>query len=113
MMQLIQYDAHPAALATERRVTLVGGLQDLPDGHPTLRFVIYMALYARDVMTAELPGPYTDQDAEAFARACLIDPDQLTNHAHESDQQLAQRLGLPAEQIHLARSEHEPRTQDR
>jgi hypothetical protein len=104
-MQLIQYANRPAALVTERRVTFVGGLEDLPDGHPLLRFVVYMALYARDVVTGELPGAYTDEDAERFARACLIDPDELAAHADEDDARLAERLRIPVEQVAHARAE--------
>ena len=30
-----------------------------------------MALYARDILTGDLPGPYNDDDADRFARLAL------------------------------------------
>jgi hypothetical protein len=35
-----------------------------------------MALYARDVLTGAMPGPYTDADADQFARLAIA-----TSHA--------------------------------
>ena len=36
-----------------------------------------MALYARDVITGVLPGPYTDRDAELVAVASIIPTELL------------------------------------
>jgi hypothetical protein len=50
-------------------------IEALPTGHPRKCHVCFMALYARDILTGELPGPYTDSDAERFARLALDEPD--------------------------------------
>jgi hypothetical protein len=61
------------ALAAPHRFWLAAHIEALPDGHPRKRLVAYMALYARDVLTGELPGPSNDDDAERFARLTLAD----------------------------------------
>jgi hypothetical protein len=57
------------------RFWLAAHIEALPAGHPRKRHVCFMALYARDILIGELPGPYTDTDAERFARLALRDPD--------------------------------------
>jgi hypothetical protein len=98
---LVTYNDQPAALVNARHVTFV--CAELPAGHPRLRMLIYMARYAQLIASGERSGPYTDADAERFARAALIDQNQLRAHCHESDQQLAARFNLPIEQIPAAR----------
>lgn len=102
---LISYDGEPVALVNARLVTFIGSSTDLPDGSPLLRMLLYMARYAQLVATGERLGPYTDEDAERFARAALIDPVQLRAHRDETNNQLAARFKLPVEQIPAARCE--------
>ena len=59
------------ALAAPDRFWLAAHIEALPAGHPRKTHVCFMALYARDVLTRALPGPYTDKDAERFARLAL------------------------------------------
>jgi hypothetical protein len=98
---LVSYDNQPAALVNARHVTFV--CDELPAGHPRLRMLIYMARYAQLIADGERPGPYSDEDAQRFARAALIDAAQLRAHRDESDEQLAARFNLPLEQIPAAR----------
>ena len=46
----------------------------LPAGHPRQRFVAALCLYAQDVARGVLPGPYSDQLAELYARAACCCP---------------------------------------
>jgi hypothetical protein len=64
----ITHDGRTVALAGRERFWLVAHIQALPDGHPRRRHVCFMAVYARDVLTGDMPGPYTDSDADHFAR---------------------------------------------
>ncbi|MGI8730188.1 MAG: hypothetical protein ACR2LK_09405, partial [Solirubrobacteraceae bacterium] len=64
----ITYRGHVAALAAPTRYWLAADIQALPNGHPTKRLIAYMILYARDILTGDLPGPYSDQRARTFAR---------------------------------------------
>ena len=50
------------ALAAPERFWLAAHIEALPAGHPRKTHVCFMALYARDVLTRALPGPYTDKD---------------------------------------------------
>jgi hypothetical protein len=64
----ITHDGRTVALAGRERFWLAAHIQALPDGHPRRRHVCFMAVYARDVLTGDMPGPYTDSDADHFAR---------------------------------------------
>jgi hypothetical protein len=101
-MQTIILTQHgrPVALAAPTRVWLATHIDALPPGHPRKRLVAFMALYARDILTGQLPGPYRDADAERFARLALIDPDIIARHPRATDGELARRLGVPLEQLH-------------
>jgi hypothetical protein len=105
---LITYSSEPLALVNRRHTTLVGHAAQLPAGDPTLRIVTWMAVYAKLVLACHLTCPYTDTNAERFARATLIHPHELRANLGESDQQLAERLRVPAEQIARARRELSP-----
>jgi len=64
----ITRNGRTVALAGRDRFWLATHIQALPDHHPDRHHVCFMAVYARDVLTGDMPGPYTDADAEHFAR---------------------------------------------
>lgn len=101
----ITYDGSVAAAAGTTRFVLAPSIERLPDGHPTKRFVAFMCVYARDVLTGRLPGPYCDAGGEAFARRALVDPEILETHGAASDRELAELVGIPLEQLAIARTE--------
>ena len=70
----LSYQGHTVALAARARFWLAAHIEALPAGHPDKRHVCFMALYARDVLTGELPGPYSDEAADRFARSLEPDP---------------------------------------
>jgi hypothetical protein len=72
--ELIRYRGTIAAIATARRAWLVPEIEELPDGHPDKRFVAFMVLYAMDVQRGDLPGPFRQEEAEAFAFAATMLP---------------------------------------
>jgi len=98
---MLTHQGRPVALAAQTRVWFAAHIQALPDWHPRKRLVCFMALYARDVLTGTLPGPYTDTRAEHFARLALIDPDIIASHPHATDTELADLLAVPIEQLNL------------
>jgi hypothetical protein len=63
----ITRDGRTVALAGRERFWLAAHIQALPDRHPRRRHVCFMAVYARDILTGDMPGPYTDADADHFA----------------------------------------------
>lgn len=66
-------------------------------------FVAVMCLCKREVDEGRLAGPFTSELAGRWARLVLIGP-----HAFEDDiddDELAARLGVPADQVALARAE--------
>ena len=63
----ITRDGRTVALAGRERFWLAAHIQALPNGHPHRRHVCFMAVYARDILTGDMPGPYTDTDADHFA----------------------------------------------
>jgi hypothetical protein len=99
---MISYAGELAAFAGRNRIVYVGELADLEPTDPRRRFVHAMGVYAAHVASGELDGPYTDADAELFARTLLI-PDELRD-ADLDDQALADELGVPVEQVAAART---------
>ena len=105
----ITYHQRAAARAGAERFWLAAHIQTLPDGHPVKRVVAFMALYARDVLRGDLPGPYSDERARTFARLALVDPDTWAAHHTASDEQLATLLELPLDEIPAVRRDQAPR----
>ena len=102
---LVQYAGRPAALVGIRRLSFLGDVRHRPPGDPVVRVVSHMAYYAQLVLSGQMPGPYTDQDAERFARLALIDERELGGRVDESDAALARAFRVPAEQVARARQE--------
>ncbi|MDQ6804404.1 MAG: hypothetical protein M3065_05455 [Actinomycetota bacterium] len=105
-LQTITYRGRPVACATATRFFLADDLERLPAGDPMLTFVLHMCAYAHDVLTGELPAPYTDHTARCFARAALVpeelaDPDRVA-HTRSNLQRTARALKLPATELAAA-----------
>jgi hypothetical protein len=102
-LQTITYRGRPVACATATRFFLSDDVERLPAGDPLLTFVVYMCAYAHDVLTGELPGPYTDHNARRFARAALVpkelaDPDRVA-HTQRNLEWTARALKLPVAEL--------------
>jgi len=105
-LQPITYRGRTVAAVTPQRVFLGDELEDRPRGDPELTFVIYMALCAGDILNGRLPGPYTDDDARIYARTALIPDEVLERSAPAGEEHLARGLGVPVEELRVARVEH-------
>jgi hypothetical protein len=103
MTIFIQYHRVPVATVGATRCFLAPQIEALPDGDPMLRFVVFMCTYALDIQNGRLPGPYSDERAAFFARSALIDDDDLNALADLSDDEVAERLQVPVEQVHAKR----------
>ena len=79
----LSYQGQTVALAARERFWLAAHIEALPADHPDRRHVCFMALYARDVLTGQLPGPYNDDDADRFARLALQTDASTGTHDHE------------------------------
>lgn len=97
---MLRYRGRLAGFAGATRASLSNELDALPANDPDRRFVLAMAAYAGAIARGEAPGPYTDADAERYARAFLI-----TGSLDGDDAELAARYGVPLEQISAARLE--------
>lgn len=96
---MISYRREVVALATRARFYLAPEVLALSPGDPKLRFVAAMCLYSRDVDAGEVAGPYRSAEAELYARCVLLPDEELELYLHESDGQLAERFGVPIEQV--------------
>ena len=97
----------PVALAAPTRFWLAAHIEALPAGHPRKRHVAFMALYARDVLTGAMPGPYSDDDAERFARLALSErEDGRGAHARAGGRGRALRCAPPSRTSAHRRGEH-------
>jgi hypothetical protein len=107
-LQPITYRGRLVACATQTRVFLVDELDRRPAGDPELSFVLFMCAYAQDVMTGELRGPYSDENARAYARAALI-PQELLERPLADISRTALALTIPVDELAQARHDHRPR----
>jgi hypothetical protein len=98
-VRAISYRGELVAIATRARVYLAPQVSALAQGTPKQRFVAAMCLYSRDVDESEVPGPYTDEGAELYARCFLIPDESFEGHAAEQDDHIARRFGVPIEQV--------------
>jgi hypothetical protein len=105
-LQPIAYRGRVVACASATRVFLADELRRRPDGDPELRFVLFMCCYARDVMTGELPGRYSDANARALARAALI-PDELMERPLADPRRTARALSVPVDELLQACDTHQ------
>lgn len=67
----LTHHGRTVALAARARFWLAAQIEALPENDPRKRHVCFMALYARDILTGAMPGPYTDADADRFARLAI------------------------------------------
>jgi hypothetical protein len=107
-MQLIRYQGWPIALASADEVHFhpaVLDLAELEEGHALVRFVCALALHAFEVATGLEEGPFDQGRAGRFARGLLIPGEEFLALVDESDAELAERFGVPVEQIPLRRAE--------
>jgi hypothetical protein len=107
-MTLITYRGRAAAMAGRERFTLSPHIAQRPDGDPIKRFVCFLALYARDVLSGQLPAEprhYLPARAERYARACLLPEREFRARANCPDHELAAHFGVPLEQVATRRAE--------
>ena len=97
---MIHYRGELAGFAGATRASLVEGLARLAQDDPARRFVLAMAACASAIANGNVPGPYTDTDAERHARTFLI-----SGPLDGPDEELAERYGIPVDQIAAARKE--------
>src|SRR5438270_298200 len=98
MLQPISYRGRLAALATPNQFLLSDFLAMRPVGEPERTFVIYMCLYAIDVLNGALPTPYTEHRARRYAHAALI-PEELLERGQLNYESVSQALGVPAAEL--------------
>jgi hypothetical protein len=89
---------HPALLA----------LAELGEFHPLVRFACALCLHAFEVTTGLEQGPFEQERAERFARELLMPAHEFLDMADESDAGLAERFGVPVEQVPARRLELGP-----
>jgi hypothetical protein len=102
-LQPITYRGRVAACATTTRVFVADELRRRPAGDPELTFVLFMCCYARDVMSGELAGCYSDEKARAYARAALI-PEELLERPLADAARTARALHVPLDELLQARN---------
>jgi hypothetical protein len=93
------------AAATRSRFFLAEALDQRPASDPERTFVIFMCAYAGDVLSGVLPGPYSDEDARRYARACLVSP-ELLERAQLDVERAARAFRVPVDEFRAARAEH-------
>ena len=73
MTTLIQYNGEVVAVAGPHRFHLAPRIEALEPRAPLRAMVAMMCFFAQRVHVGELPGPYSDDRAELYARCALTD----------------------------------------
>jgi hypothetical protein len=97
-LQPISYRGRYVAAATPERFVLADDFERRRPRDPETTFVMYMCLYAREVLTGGLPGPYTARAARRFAQAALI-PEELLERQDLDVDQAAYGLQVPVDEL--------------
>src|SRR5947208_105751 len=100
-LQPITYQGHTVAAASRERYFLCDELDQRPGGDPELAFVTTLCHYAGLIAAGFLPGPYTDDDARAWACAALI-PLELLERDPTPAYTAAAWLGIPLSEVRVA-----------
>jgi hypothetical protein len=111
-IQPITYRGRTVAACTRRRFFLADDIADRDVNDPIVSFVIAMCLYAHLVASGDAPAPYTDDDARAYARECLI-PEEVLDRAQFDVENAAAWLRVPKDELRLALSERSATTAPR
>ena len=104
-IQAITYRGRTVAACTRRRFFLSDDIADRDPNDPLVSFVIGMCVYAHLVAAGDMPGPYTEADAGAYARDCLI-PDELLDRPDLDVERVAAWLRVPEDELRFAVREH-------
>ena len=107
-IQPITYRGRSVAAATRQRFFLAEPFDRRSAIDSERTFVTFMCAYAGDVFLGVLPGPYTDDDARRYARACLI-PAELAERDDLDVHRAARALQVPVDELRAARLEHAAR----
>jgi hypothetical protein len=98
-VQPIVYRGRRVAVATQTSYLLSTELEARPRDDPERLFVQFMCLHAADVLSGAASGPYSDERAREYARACLVPPGVV-----DGDVELAAReLRVSAAEIAVRR----------
>ncbi len=79
-----------------------GELEQLDPEDPVRVFVSWLCLYARDILSGTLPGPYDQHAAERYAREALM-----------PEQEFLPVAGDPAAELAVSALDAEGRSRDR
>ena len=75
--QIIYFEGHVAAVATEVGVIFAAWVHALERDDPIWRFIAAAAACAYDVVNGALAGPYTEALGTAYARGAFIGADRF------------------------------------
>lgn len=99
-LPFVEYGGRIVAVAGRTRCYFA--VDNLDDA--TLNFVAVMCLCKHEVDEGRLEGPFNNELAAKWARLVMIGPHNLAGRM-STDEELAERLRVPAQQVAIARRE--------
>ncbi|WP_028057954.1 hypothetical protein [Candidatus Solirubrobacter pratensis] len=104
----IEYRGELVALVSCDRVHIIApSLLDRPPADPDLRFVAFMCACCGEVLNGRIPGPFTNELGELWARTALIPSDELAALQWIPEHEAARQLNVPQDQLRAARTDTE------
>lgn len=98
-MRLVSYQDRPVAFVAGGHVNLAPWIAVLEPDHPTRRWVIGLALFARGLEMGVIPGKYSPPRAEHYARCALMPQDEFASLDDQDDVVLAEHFNVPLDQV--------------
>jgi hypothetical protein len=96
---ILYHQGRPAAWVTSGRVELYPRVAVLEPEHPTRRWVLCSAIFAMEVLAGRMPGSFSQERADYFARCALIPDDEFAEVIAAEDAALAEYFNVPLEQV--------------
>jgi hypothetical protein len=110
-MYVIEYDGRPAAFVTANDIRFADWVTQ-PENYVIGRWVCCEAVFAHEIASGHVAGPFTERRADEFARIALMPDAEFAELDHVEDHLIAGHFDVPIEQVAAKRAERVGTTTD-
>lgn len=96
---LIHHQGKPAAWVANGRIELYPRIAVLEPEHPSRRWATCRAIFALEILSGRIRGPFDQARADHFARSALVPDAEFRSLAAASDAALAEHFNVLLEQV--------------
>jgi hypothetical protein len=96
---LVHHQGKPAAWVVNGRIELYPRIAVLEREHPARRWTTCVAIFALEILSGHIRGPFDQARADHFARSALVPDAEFQSLARATDAALAEHFNVPLEQM--------------